>query len=184
MGSPLFLVGFVLLIFLIFCCVFLFLFVLSAMLPVSLDCLFSYCVLCDQCSPCLWIVCFRTVSCVTNVPRVSGLFVLVLCLMWPMFPVSLDCLFSYCVLCDQCSPCVWIVCFRTVSYVTNVPRVSRLFVYVLCLVWPMFPVCLDCLSSYCVLCDQCSPCLWIIHSWFPLTRIVFIWTVHTTAYVE
>jgi hypothetical protein len=42
---------------------------------------FSYCVLCDQCSPCLWIVCFRTVSCVTNVPRVSGLFVFVLCLM-------------------------------------------------------------------------------------------------------
>jgi hypothetical protein len=154
--------------------------VLYTMWWVSLDCLSSYCVLYNQCSPFLWIVCLRPVSCVTNVLCVpglfclhpvscvnnvvnfSGLFVFVLCLVWPMFPVSLDCLFSYCVLCDQCSPCVWIVCLRTVSCVTNVPRVSRLFVFVLCLVWPMFPVSLDCLFSYCVLCDQCSPCLWIV----------------------
>jgi len=55
-----------------------------------------------------------------------------------------------------------------------------LFVFILCLVYPMLPVSLDCpfliapsvfsnvylfcLSSSCVLCTQCCQCLWIVHS--------------------
>jgi hypothetical protein len=46
----------------------------------SLDCLSSSCVLCVQCCQCLWIVCLRSVSCVSNAADVSGLFVFVLCL--------------------------------------------------------------------------------------------------------
>jgi len=161
----------------------LFAFVLCLVWPmfsVSLNCLSSYCVLCDQCSLCLWVVCYctvscvtnvpcleivclRTVSCVTNVPRVSGWFVIVMCLVWSMFPVSLSCFFSYCVLCDQCSLCLWMICHSTVSCVTNVPCVYKLFVFLLCLVWSMFPVSLDGFSLYCILCDPCSQCLWIIY---------------------
>jgi hypothetical protein len=58
------------------------------MLPVSLDCL-------------------RSVSYVSNVVSISGLFVFVLCLMCLMLPVSLDCL-------------------RPVSYVSNVASISGL----------------------------------------------------------
>jgi hypothetical protein len=98
------------------------------------------------------------------------LFVFVLCLVYPMLPVSLNCLrpvscvpnaasvsrlSSSCVLCTQCWQCLWIV-------------------FVLCLVYPMLPVSLDCLrlvscvpnaasffklSSSCVLCTQCCQCL-------------------------
>jgi hypothetical protein len=89
---------------------------------VFLFCLSSSCVLCTQCSQCLWIV-------------------FVLCLVYSMFTVSLDCLRPVscvpnvhsvsglslsCVLCTQCSQCLWIV-------------------FVLCLVYPMFTVSLDCL---------------------------------------
>jgi hypothetical protein len=91
------------------------------------------------------------------------LFVFVLCLMCPMLRVSLDCLFSSCVLCAQCYLCLWIVCFRPVSYVPNVTCVSGLFVFVLCLMCPMLPVSLDCLFSSCVLCAHCYLRLWIVH---------------------
>ena len=107
-------------------------------------------------------VCLRLVSYVLNVVCVSGLFVFVLCLMCPMLRVSLDCLFSSCVLCAQCCLCLWIVCFLPVSYVPNVVCVSGLFVFVLCLMCPMLSVSLDCLSSSCVLCAQCCLCLWIV----------------------
>jgi hypothetical protein len=40
------------------------------------------------------------------------------------------------------------VCLRHVSCVPNVPNVSRLFVFVMCLVYPMFPMSLGCLSSH------------------------------------
>ena len=111
----------------------------------------ALCVLCAQCCECLWIVkswfplrFFLTficlVSCVPNVISVSGLTILfpfqlslsliyhqqsILCLVYPMLPVSLDCPFSiapsvfstvyitayslFCVLCAQCCQCVWIV---------------------------------------------------------------------------
>jgi hypothetical protein len=65
----------------------------------------SSCVLCTQCCQCLWIV-------------------FILCLVYPMLPVSLDCLHSVScvpnvasvsglssstVLCTQCCQCLWIV---------------------------------------------------------------------------
>ena len=82
----------------------------------------SSCVWSTQCCQCLWIV-------------------FVLCLVYPMLSVSLDCLrpvsgvpnvvsvsglSSSCVLCTQCFQCLWIV-------------------FVLCLVYPMLSVSLDCL---------------------------------------
>jgi predicted esterase YcpF (UPF0227 family) len=58
----------------------------------------------------------------------SGLFVL--CFVYPMLTVSLDCLSSSCV--------------------SNVDSFSGLFVFVLCFVYPMLTVSLDYLSSSCV----------------------------------
>ena len=156
------------------------------MLTVSLDCLSSPYVLCTQCYQFLWIVCLRLMSCVPNVASFSGLFFFALCLVYPMLPVSLDCLSSPYVLCTQCCQFLWIVCLRLMSCVPNVasfsglsspynlctqcchllwivslrlmscvPNVtnfSGLFVFALCLVYPMLPVSLDCLSSPYVLC--------------------------------
>jgi cbb3-type cytochrome oxidase subunit 3 len=118
------------------------------------DGLSSSCVLYFQCCQCLWIVCLRSVSCVSNAADVSGLFVFVLCLVCPMLLMSLDCLSSSCVLCVQCCQCLWIVCLRLVSCVSNTADVSGLLVFVLCLMCPMLPMSLDCLSSSCFLCDQ------------------------------
>ena len=82
----------------------------------------SSCVFCTQCYQFLWIV-------------------FVLCLLYLMLPVSLDCLrlvssvpnvtsfsglSSSCVFCTQCYQFLWIV-------------------FVLCLLYPMLPVSLDCL---------------------------------------
>jgi hypothetical protein len=70
---------------------------------------------------------------------------------------------SFCVWFSQCCQCLW-------------------FVFVLCLVFPMFSVSLDCLrpvsgvpnvfsvsglSSSCVWCTQCCQCLWIVYSLLP-----------------
>jgi hypothetical protein len=77
-----------------------------------------------------------------------------------------------------------------------------LFVFVLCLVYPMLPVSLDCpfliatsvfsnvyiqynpfivlfcLSSSCVLCTQCCQFLWIVHFWLPLRySLTFIYNI-------
>jgi cbb3-type cytochrome oxidase subunit 3 len=155
-------------------------------LSMSLDGLSSSCVLCFQFCQCLWIVCLRPLSCVSDAANVSGLFVFVLCLVCPMLPMfldfclrpvscvsnaadvsglfvfvlclvcpkrpmSLDCLSSSCVLCVQYCRCLWIVCLRPVSCVSNTADVSRLFVFVLCLVCPILPMSLDCLSSSCFL---------------------------------
>jgi hypothetical protein len=109
-------------------------------------------------------VCLRPVSCVPNVASVYVLcfivlFVFVLCLVCTMLPVSmccvlLFCLSSSCVLCAHCCQCLCVVfycfvCLRPVSCVHNVASVSVLcfivlFVFVLCLVYPMLPVSLDC----------------------------------------
>jgi hypothetical protein len=146
-----------------------------------------------QSYPFLWIVlfCFRLMSCVSIVSRFSELsfFVFVLCLVYPMLPVSLICPFclrimscvsivtrfselsflssSY-VLCIQCYPFLWIdlFCLRLMSCVSIVARFSELsfFVFVLCLVYPLLPVSLNCpflFSSY-VLCIHCFPFLWIV----------------------
>jgi hypothetical protein len=145
-------------------------------------------VLCTKCCQFLWIVhsslplsfvCLRHVSCVPNVASFSGLsildcpsvlFVFILCLVYQMLPVSLDCPFfiapqfclsSSCVLCTQCCQFLWIVhswlplsfdCLRPVSCVPNVASFSGLsildfplvfLVFILCLVYQMLPVSLD-----------------------------------------
>jgi hypothetical protein len=68
------------------------------------------------------------------------LFVMGLCLVCPMLPVSLDLSWA-CVLCVQCCQCLWI-CHGPVSCVFNVASVTG-FVMGLCLVCPMLPVSLD-----------------------------------------
>ena len=100
--------------------------------------LFSSCVVCTQCCQYLWIV-------------------VVLCLVYPMLPVSLDCPFLI--------PLPFSIMFIC------------LFVFVLCRVYPMLPVSLDCLrpvtcvpnvasisglSSSCILCAQCCQYVWIV----------------------
>jgi hypothetical protein len=127
----------------------LFVFVLClvcTMLPMFLDCLSSSCVLCVQYGRCLWVASLRPVSCVSNTVDVSVLFVFVLFLVCPILPISLDCLSSSCVFCVQYCRCLWIVCLRPVSCVSNAADVLGLLVFVLCLVFPMLPKSLDCLS--------------------------------------
>jgi hypothetical protein len=131
-------------------------------LTVSLDCLFPPCILCAQCWQYLWIVCLHPVSCVSRVDSVSRLFVFILYLVCSVLTVSLDCLFSFCVLCALCWQCLWIVCFLPVSCVPNVASVSGLFVFILYLVCPVLTVSLDCLFSSCILCAQWCQCLWIV----------------------
>ena len=133
------------------------------MLTVSLDGLSSSCILCAQCWQCLSIVCLHPVSCVPNVGIVSRLFIFILYLVYPMLTVSLDCLSSSCILCAQCWHCLSSVYLHPVSCVPNVDIVSRLFIFILYLVYPMLTVSLDCLSSSCILCTQCWQCLSIIY---------------------
>ena len=129
------------------------------MLTLSLDCLSSSCILCTQCWHCLSIVCFHPVSCVPNVDSVSRMFIFILYLVYPMLTLSLHCMFPSCILCTQCWQCLSIVCLHPVSCVPNVDIVSRLFIFILYLVYPMLTVSLDCLSSSCILCAQCWHCL-------------------------
>ena len=140
------------------------LYLVCPMLTLSLECLSSSCILCAQCWHCLSIVYLHPVSCVPNVDSVSRLFVFILYLVYPMLTVSLDYLSSSCILCAQC----WhnretlstlgtqdtgsIVYLHPVSFVPNVDIVSRLFIFILYLVYPMLTVSLDCLSSSCILC--------------------------------
>ena len=135
-----------------------------------------YCVLCIQCCMCLWIVhywfplrlsltftyCLCPVSCVFNVVCVSGLSIIdfpsvvsnvyllsfVLCLVYSMLYVSLDCpllvsssvvsnvylLSLSCVLCIQCCMCLWIVHYRFPL------RLSLTFTYCFCPVSCVFNV--------------------------------------------
>jgi hypothetical protein len=142
----------------------LFIFVLCLVYPVlwvSMDCLSSSCVLCTLCCRCLWIVYLRPVSCVPYVVSVYELFIFVLCLVYPVLWVSMDCLSSSCVLCTQCCRCLCIVYLRPVSCVSSVVGVYGLFIFVLCLVYPVLSVSMDCLSSSCVLCTQYCRCFWI-----------------------
>jgi hypothetical protein len=132
----------------------------------------------------LSIVLFVLVLCLVCTASLSGLsivlFVFVLCLVLPVYlDCPLFCLSSSCVLCWQfiwivhcfvclrpvsCVPCqfIWIVhcfvCLLHVSCITSLSGLSFvLFVFVLCLVLPVYLDCpLFCLSSSCVLCCQVS----------------------------
>ena len=139
------------------------LYLVYPMLTVSLDCLSSSCILCTQCWHCLSIVYLHPVSCVPNVDSVSRLFVFILYLVYPTLTVSLDYLSSSCILCAQCWHCLSSVYLHPVSCVPNVDIVSRLFIFILYLVYPMLTVSLDCLSSSCILCTQCWQCLSIVY---------------------
>ena len=139
------------------------LYLVCPMLTVSLDCLSSSCILCTQCWHCLSIVYLHPVSCVPNVDSVSRLFIFILYLVCPMLTLSLECLSSSCILCAQCWHCLSIVYLHPVSCVPNVDSVSRLFVFILYLVYPMLTLSLDCLSSSCILCTQCWQCLSIVY---------------------
>ena len=139
------------------------LYLVCLMLTVSLECLSSSCILCAQCWQCLSIVYLHTVSCVPNVDSVSRLFIFILYLVCPMLTLSLECLSSSCILCAQCWHCLSIVYLHPVSCVPNVDSVSRLFVFILYLVYPMLTLSLDCLSSSCILCTQCWQCLSIVY---------------------
>ena len=139
------------------------LYLVCPMLTLSLDCLSSSCILCTQCWQCLSIVYLHPVSCVPNVDSVSRLFIFILYLVYPMLTLSLDCLSSSCILCTQCWQCLSIVYLHPVSCVPNVDIVSRLFIFILYLVYPMLTASLDCLSSSCILCTQCWRCLSIIY---------------------
>ena len=139
------------------------LYLVYPMLTVSLDCLSSSCILCPQCWHCLSIVYLHPVSCVPNVDSVSRLFVFILYLVYPTLTVSLDYLSSSCILCAQCWHCLSSVYLHPVSCVPNVDIVSRLFIFILYLVYPMLTVSLDCLSSSCILCTQCWQCLSIVY---------------------
>ena len=131
------------------------LYLVCPMLTVSLDCLSSFCIMCTQCWHCLSIVYLHPVSCVPNVHSVSRVFIFILYLVYPMLTVSLECLSSSCILCAQCWQCLSIVCLHPVSCVPNVDIVSRLFIFILYLVYPMLTLSLDYLSSSCILCAQC-----------------------------
>ena len=80
-----------------------------------------------------------------------------------MLTLSLECLSSSCILCAQCWHCLSIVYLHPISCVTNVDSVSRLFVFILYLVYPMLTLSLDYLSSSCILCTQCWQCLSIVY---------------------
>ena len=139
------------------------LYLVYPMLTVSLDYLSSSCILCAQCWHCLSIIYLHPVSCVPNVDSVSRLFIFILYLVYPMLTVSLDCLSSSCILCAQCWHCLSSVYLHPLSCVPNVDIVSRLFIFILYLVYPMLTLSLDCLSSSCILCTQCWHCLSIVY---------------------
>ena len=139
------------------------LYLVCPMLTLSLECLSSSCILCAQCWHCLSIVYLHPVSCVPNVDSVSRLFIFILYLVYPMLTGSLDCLSSSCILCAQCWHCLSIVYLHPVSCVPNVDSVSRLFIFILYLVYPMLTLSLECLSSSCILCAQCWQCLSIVY---------------------
>jgi hypothetical protein len=138
------------------------LYLVYPMLTVSLDCLSSSCILCTLCWQCLSIVYRHPVSGLPNVDSVSGLFIFILYLVCPILTVSLDCLSSSSIWFTQCWQCLWIVYLHPVSCVPNVDSVSRLFIVIQYLVYPMLTVSLDCLSSFCNLCAHCWNCLSIV----------------------
>jgi hypothetical protein len=94
------------------------------------------------------------------------LFVFVLCLVYPMLPVSSSCA---CVPYVACFSVLCFVCLRLVLVYPMLPVSSSCVPYVasffvLCLVYPMLPVsssCVPYVASFFVLCTLCCQFLWI-----------------------
>jgi hypothetical protein len=158
----------------------------------SLDCMCSSCVLCTRCCRCLWIVCRRPVYCVPNVVDVSGLYVFVLCYRqhWVHKTQNEDIQsrdidnIGYTIhrtktYNTETSTTMrtqyterrhtiqrhrqhWVHNTQDEDILPIVVDVSGLYVFVMCLVYPMLSISLDCMSSFCVLCTQCCRCLWIV----------------------
>ena len=121
--------------------------------------LFQPPVVCRRCFIYFICVCFRIVLSNTHCVVVFVLVVLVMCFVYPMLPISLDC---FCFL-----------CLRLVSCVPNVANFSGLFLFSLsssCVpyVVSFSGLFLFCLSSSCLLCTQCCQFLWIVQSGLPL----------------
>jgi ABC-type transport system involved in cytochrome c biogenesis permease component len=95
------------------------------------------CVLCTQCFQCL----LMSLSCVLCTQCCQCLLiVIVLCLVYPMFPVSVEC---HCPV--SCVPNVASVCWLSLSCVLCTQCCQCLLIaIVLCLVYPMLPVSVDC----------------------------------------
>jgi hypothetical protein len=145
--------------------------------PLVFSDVYLSCVLCTLCCQFLWIVYFWLpiwyslmficpVSCVTYVVRFSGLYIFdclfgilwrlfVLCIVYPMLPVSLGCIFLIaplvfsnvylsCVLCTLCYQILWIVHLWLPLW------------YSLTFICPVS----------CVLGTLCCQILWIVYLWF------------------
>ena len=121
------------------------------------------CVLCTLCYQFLWVVHFW-------LPLRYSLTFVCLCLVYPVLPVSLDCLFH----------CPFGILYH---------------LFVLCLVYPMLPVFLGCpfviapsvfsnVYLSCVLCTLCFQFLWVVHFSLPLRySLTFISHVSCVPYV-
>ena len=151
------------------------------------------CVLCSICGQFLWIVhcwlplrCSLTfiypVSCVLYVTSFSRLFILdfpfgvllrlfVLCLVYYMLPVSLDCSFWLPLRCSLTFICL-------VSCVLYVASFSELFILIT-------PSVFSNVYLSCFLCTICGQFLWIVHCWLPLRcSLTFICLVSCVLYVS
>ena len=91
-----------------------------------------------------------------------------MCLVYPMVPVSLDCLCSVCLRLLSCVPngssfsrlslfCLSSSCVLCTQWCQFLLIVFVLFVFVMCLVYPMVLVSLDCLCSVCLRHVSCAP---------------------------
>jgi uncharacterized membrane protein len=168
--------------------------------PLVFSNVYLSCVFCTLCCQFLWIVYFWLplwycltficpVSCVPSVASFSGLSIFecpfgihwrlfVLCLVYPMLPVSLDCIFllplwySLTFICPV--SCVPYVTSFSGLYILDWPFGFLWRLFVLCLVYPMLSDSLDCpfviaplvfsnVYLSCVLCTLCCQILWIVH---------------------
>ena len=153
-------------------------------------------------------------SCVLNVANVCRLSILdwpfdflsrlfVLCLVFSMLSMSVDCpflidplIFSHvylsCVLCPKCCQCLWIVhswltlwfSLTFICLVSCVLNVAKMSVDCPFLIDPLI---FSHVYLSCVLCPKCCQCLWIVHSWltlwFSLTFICLVSCVLNVANV-
>ena len=109
-----------------------------------------FCVLCTECCQCLWIV----LSLLHLRYSLTFIYQSVLCLVYRMLSVSLDCLFF--IASSVFSSVYLLVC--SVYCVPNVVSVSGLsFIYcIFGILQRLFT------RLFCVLCTECCQCLWIV----------------------